>query len=176
MCFGAQVPGPCFGGSAEIDWSLLPTVLCVAALGSHALCPSLQQAGRSRGPRAGTSRGAQCGGSSALLTPTPLQGQMPHTPLSTGHLHSDSVPPCHLSCRRFPIVPYLAAVPACSLGLLVLRALSLCVLSSLLLGLRSQGSLSTARATLEILIPDFVKQTSEEKPKDSEELEVSVGP
>uniref|UniRef100_A0A4X1URW2 DGCR8 microprocessor complex subunit n=1 Tax=Sus scrofa TaxID=9823 RepID=A0A4X1URW2_PIG len=28
-----------------------------------------------------------------------------------------------------------------------------------------------ARATLEILIPDFVKQTSEEKPKDSEELE-----
>lgn len=30
-----------------------------------------------------------------------------------------------------------------------------------------------ARATLEILIPDFVKQTSEEKPKDSEELEVS---
>lgn len=31
-----------------------------------------------------------------------------------------------------------------------------------------------ARATLEILIPDFVKQTSEEKPKDSEELEVSV--
>lgn len=29
-----------------------------------------------------------------------------------------------------------------------------------------------ARATLEILIPDFVKQTSEEKPKDSEELEV----
>lgn len=33
---------------------------------------------------------------------------------------------------------------------------------------------STARATLEILIPDFVKQTSEEKPKDSEELEVSV--
>lgn len=34
--------------------------------------------------------------------------------------------------------------------------------------------LSTARATLEILIPDFVKQTSEEKPKDSEELEVRV--
>lgn len=32
--------------------------------------------------------------------------------------------------------------------------------------------LPTARATLEILIPDFVKQTSEEKPKDSEELEV----
>ncbi|KAB0406842.1 hypothetical protein E2I00_006165 [Balaenoptera physalus] len=31
-----------------------------------------------------------------------------------------------------------------------------------------------ARATLEILIPDFVKQTSEEKPKDSEELEVRV--
>ncbi|XP_073168405.1 microprocessor complex subunit DGCR8 isoform X3 [Lepidochelys kempii] len=30
---------------------------------------------------------------------------------------------------------------------------------------------SVARATLEILIPDFVKQTSEEKPKDSEELE-----
>uniref|UniRef100_A0A8C6HNT3 DGCR8, microprocessor complex subunit n=1 Tax=Mus spicilegus TaxID=10103 RepID=A0A8C6HNT3_MUSSI len=29
-----------------------------------------------------------------------------------------------------------------------------------------------ARATLEILIPDFVKQTSEEKPKDSEELEI----
>ncbi|XP_051625064.1 microprocessor complex subunit DGCR8 [Manacus candei] len=28
-----------------------------------------------------------------------------------------------------------------------------------------------ARATLEILIPDFVKQTSEEKPKDSQELE-----
>ncbi|MBN3298901.1 DGCR8 protein, partial [Amia calva] len=28
-----------------------------------------------------------------------------------------------------------------------------------------------ARATLEILIPDFVKQTSEEKPKDSDELE-----
>lgn len=28
-----------------------------------------------------------------------------------------------------------------------------------------------ARATLEILIPDFVKQTSEEKPRDSEELE-----
>ncbi|XP_074062627.1 microprocessor complex subunit DGCR8 isoform X1 [Macrotis lagotis] len=28
-----------------------------------------------------------------------------------------------------------------------------------------------ARATLEILIPDFVKQTSDEKPKDSEELE-----
>uniref|UniRef100_A0A8C5S0C7 Microprocessor complex subunit DGCR8 n=1 Tax=Laticauda laticaudata TaxID=8630 RepID=A0A8C5S0C7_LATLA len=28
-----------------------------------------------------------------------------------------------------------------------------------------------ARATLEILIPDFVKQTSEEKPKDNEELE-----
>lgn len=35
------------------------------------------------------------------------------------------------------------------------------------------GFLSIARATLEILIPDFVKQTSEEKPKDSEELEVS---
>lgn len=34
--------------------------------------------------------------------------------------------------------------------------------------------LFVARATLEILIPDFVKQTSEEKPKDSEELEVSV--
>lgn len=36
--------------------------------------------------------------------------------------------------------------------------------------------LPTARATLEILIPDFVKQTSEEKPRDSEELEVSMGP
>ena len=36
--------------------------------------------------------------------------------------------------------------------------------------------LPAARATLEILIPDFVKQTSEEKPRDSEELEVSVGP
>lgn len=34
--------------------------------------------------------------------------------------------------------------------------------------------LFVARATLEILIPDFVKQTSEEKPKDSEELEVSA--
>ncbi|XP_048467119.1 microprocessor complex subunit DGCR8-like isoform X3 [Rhincodon typus] len=28
-----------------------------------------------------------------------------------------------------------------------------------------------ARATLEILIPDFIKQTSDEKPKDSDELE-----
>lgn len=36
--------------------------------------------------------------------------------------------------------------------------------------------LLAARATLEILIPDFVKQTSEEKPRDSEELEVSLGP
>ena len=36
--------------------------------------------------------------------------------------------------------------------------------------------LPAARATLEILIPDFVKQTSEEKPRDSEELEVSAGP
>lgn len=36
--------------------------------------------------------------------------------------------------------------------------------------------LPAARATLEILIPDFVKQTSEEKPRDSEELEVSMGP
>ena len=35
--------------------------------------------------------------------------------------------------------------------------------------------LPAARATLEILIPDFVKQTSEEKPRDSEELEVSAG-
>ena len=34
--------------------------------------------------------------------------------------------------------------------------------------------LPTARATLEILIPDFVKQTSEEKPRDSEELEVTM--
>lgn len=30
----------------------------------------------------------------------------------------------------------------------------------------------TARATLEILIPDFVKQTSEEKPIEGDELEV----
>ena len=30
----------------------------------------------------------------------------------------------------------------------------------------------TARATLEILIPDFVKQTSEEKPVEGDELEV----
>lgn len=29
-----------------------------------------------------------------------------------------------------------------------------------------------ARATLEILIPDFVKQTSEEKPVEGDELEV----
>jgi hypothetical protein len=29
-----------------------------------------------------------------------------------------------------------------------------------------------ARATLEILIPDFVKQTSEEKPFEGDELEV----
>lgn len=31
---------------------------------------------------------------------------------------------------------------------------------------------SSARATLEILIPDFVKQTSEEKPVEGDELEV----
>lgn len=31
---------------------------------------------------------------------------------------------------------------------------------------------SAARATLEILIPDFVKQTSEEKPVEGDELEV----
>lgn len=41
-------------------------------------------------------------------------------------------------------------------------------------GFYFQPYLFVARATLEILIPDFVKQTSEEKPKDSEELEVSV--
>lgn len=60
--------------------------------------------------------------------------------------------------------------PACSL---------LCRLDSMhgfLLGssLHLRLFLFVARATLEILIPDFVKQTSEEKPKDSEELEVSV--
>lgn len=31
-----------------------------------------------------------------------------------------------------------------------------------------------ARATLEILIPDFVKQTSEEKPVEGDELEVQL--
>lgn len=31
-----------------------------------------------------------------------------------------------------------------------------------------------ARATLEILIPDFVKQTSEEKPVEGDELEVTA--
>lgn len=31
---------------------------------------------------------------------------------------------------------------------------------------------TAARATLEILIPDFVKQTSEEKPVEGDELEV----
>lgn len=31
---------------------------------------------------------------------------------------------------------------------------------------------TAARATLEILIPDFVKQTSEEKPAEADELEV----
>ena len=31
---------------------------------------------------------------------------------------------------------------------------------------------TAARATLEILIPDFVKQTSEEKPSEGDELEV----
>lgn len=33
-----------------------------------------------------------------------------------------------------------------------------------------------ARATLEILIPDFVKQTSEEKPVEGDELEVLPSP
>lgn len=36
----------------------------------------------------------------------------------------------------------------------------------------SLGVCRVARATLEILIPDFVKQTAEEKPVEGDELEV----
>lgn len=38
--------------------------------------------------------------------------------------------------------------------------------------LSTSVSCTAARATLEILIPDFVKQTSEEKPVEGDELEV----
>lgn len=38
----------------------------------------------------------------------------------------------------------------------------------------SPGWWRAARATLEILIPDFVKQTAEEKPVEGDELEVRL--